>query len=61
MLAAQELPGRGIHIVNSRNLSSGIGLTILLAAEMRDQGIAADEMRALDGSAGPARAHIIRY
>lgn len=44
LLARQELPDREIHIVDSHNLSSGIGLTVLLAAEMRNQGATPEEI-----------------
>ena len=49
LLAKQELPGREIHIVDSRNLSSGIGLSVLLAAEMRDDGITPEEIQRVTG------------
>jgi DegV family protein with EDD domain len=38
ILAAHQLPQKHIHIVDSKNLSTGIGLLVLKAAELRDQG-----------------------
>ncbi|MGD0003785.1 MAG: DegV family protein [Anaerolineaceae bacterium] len=43
-LASNTLPERKIHILDSRNLSTGIGLLVLRAADLRDQGMAADEI-----------------
>jgi DegV family protein with EDD domain len=43
-LAAQQLPGKSIAVINSLNLSTGIGLLVLLAAELRDQGCSREEI-----------------
>lgn len=37
-LAAQQLPSKEIYTIDSRNLSTGIGLLVLKAAELRDAG-----------------------
>lgn len=43
-LAAEEVgPGR-VRVIDSRNLSTGIGLLVLLAAEARDQGLTLEEI-----------------
>ncbi len=44
ILAAESLPERNIRIIDSKNLSTGIGLLVLAAAEKRDQGAALDEI-----------------
>ncbi len=44
ILAAEALPGRNIKIIDSKNLSSGIGLLVLAAAEKRNQGAGLDEI-----------------
>jgi DegV family protein with EDD domain len=46
IMAAKNLEYRSIRIVDSLNLSTGIGLLVLLAAELRDQGCPADEIAA---------------
>ena len=43
-LAAQELPQAVIHIVDSKNLSTGIGLLALKAADLRDAGVKSTEI-----------------
>jgi DegV family protein with EDD domain len=43
-LASQELDDHRIHLVNSLNLSTGIGLLALKAAELRDAGKSATEI-----------------
>jgi len=43
-LAAENLPERNIHVIDSKNLSTGIGLLVLKAADLRDQGLPADEI-----------------
>jgi DegV family protein with EDD domain len=43
-LAAGNLPDRHIHVIDSKNLSTGIGLLVLKAADLRDQGLTADEI-----------------
>jgi DegV family protein with EDD domain len=43
-LAQQALPGAGIRVVDSRNLSTGVGLLVLRAAELRDEGRTAEEI-----------------
>ncbi|WP_299028220.1 DegV family protein [uncultured Thermanaerothrix sp.] len=44
LLAAQQLPHKKIYIIDSKNLSTGIGLLVLKAAELRDQGWTAEEI-----------------
>jgi DegV family protein with EDD domain len=44
ILAAETLPERNIRIIDSKNLSTGIGLLVLAAAEKRNQGAALDEI-----------------
>jgi len=43
-IAAQSLPDQRIRIVDSANLSTGIGLLVLAAAELRDKGASLDEI-----------------
>jgi DegV family protein with EDD domain len=43
-LAAETLPERKIHVIDSNNLSTGIGLLVLRAADLRDQGLTADQI-----------------
>jgi DegV family protein with EDD domain len=43
-LAAQQMPDRCIHVIDSNNLSTGIGLLALAAADLRDQGYGIDEI-----------------
>lgn len=43
-MAAKELPDRQIHIIDSLNLSTGIGLLVLKAADLRDSGLLAEEI-----------------
>lgn len=45
-LAAQEFPAGKVRVVDSRNLSTGTGLLVLRAAELRDWGCSADEIEA---------------
>ena len=42
--AAEKFPGGEIHVVDSRNLSTGIGLLVLRACEMAQEGRAAREI-----------------
>ncbi|OPY92085.1 MAG: Fatty acid-binding protein [Syntrophaceae bacterium PtaU1.Bin231] len=42
LLAAREFPGVTIRVADSRNLSSGIGLLVIKAAEMAGEGRTAD-------------------
>lgn len=42
-IAAQELGGE-IHVVDSRNLSTGIGLLVIKACKLRDEGSSAQEI-----------------
>ena len=45
MLAAQELTEQGqIHVVDSRQLSTGGGLLALQGAKLRDEGMAAGDI-----------------
>jgi DegV family protein with EDD domain len=46
LLASQQHPARRIHVIDSANLSTGIGLLALSAADLRDEGFAADEIAA---------------
>ena len=46
MLARDSLGRNSIHVIDSNNLSTGIGLLVLAAAEMRDTGCSADEIEA---------------
>ncbi len=41
-IAAESFPG--VHVVDSLNLSTGIGHLVLAAADMRDEGLGADEI-----------------
>jgi len=41
-LAAQQIGNKSIYIVDSKNLSTGIGLLVLKAADFRDQGMDAE-------------------
>ena len=43
-LAAKNLPERNIYVIDSHNLSTGIALLVLSAADLRDQGLAAGEI-----------------
>ncbi len=43
-LAAESLPGREIHIIDSKNLSTGTGLLVLHAADLREKGKSADQI-----------------
>jgi len=43
-VAANALPEKKIQVVDSCNLSTGIGLLVLKAAELRDQGRTSDEI-----------------
>jgi len=45
-LAAGEFPVGKVRLIDSRNLSTGTGLLVLRAAELRDQGCSADEIEA---------------
>ncbi len=44
LIAAEALSGKKIQVVDSLNLSTGIGLLVLKAAEMRDAGHSSDEI-----------------
>ena len=52
-LAAQLLPDRRIHVVDSLSLSTGIGLLVLMACDLRDQGLPPDEIVARTKAAVP--------
>lgn len=43
-LAAQDQNDRKIYIVDSKNLSTGIGLQVLKAADLRDKGMVAEQI-----------------
>ncbi len=45
-LAAELLPGREIHVIDSESASMGVGLLALLAAELAERGVAAAEIAA---------------
>ena len=40
----KTFPNKDIRLIDSKNLSSGIGLLVLKAAELRDQGLSLDEI-----------------
>lgn len=44
-LASAEFPGRNIFLINSLNLSTGIGMLVLKAADLRDAGLSAAEIQ----------------
>ncbi|HZW02468.1 MAG TPA: DegV family protein [Anaerolineaceae bacterium] len=46
LLAAGQFPGKNITVIDSLNLSTGIGMLALLAAEMRDAGCSQQEIAA---------------
>lgn len=52
-LAASEFPEGTVRVIDSHNLSTGIGLLALLAADLRDQGCPAEEIERLVISAIP--------
>lgn len=43
-LAQQSLNNPGVHVIDSLNLSTGIGLLAIRAAELRDQGLPASQI-----------------
>ncbi|HML48530.1 MAG TPA: DegV family protein, partial [Clostridia bacterium] len=43
-LAAKEFPGIRIRCIDSQSLSSGIGLSVLAACDLAEQGLTADEI-----------------
>jgi DegV family protein with EDD domain len=43
-LASRSVPDKKIHIIDSLNLSTGIGLLVCKAADLRDKGLSADEI-----------------
>ena len=58
MIAAENIPG--VHIVDSLNLSTGIGLLVLLAADLRDEGKSAEEIvEILNNTAGKVSASFV--
>lgn len=44
LLAAEQFPQKNFEIIDSLNLSTGIGLLVLLAAELRDRGCSPREI-----------------
>ena len=44
VLTAQLLDNKGIYVIDSRNLSSAIGLQVLKICKMRDEGLSAQEI-----------------
>lgn len=55
-LAAEQFPAGKVRLIDSRNLSTGTGLLALRAADLRDQGLSADEIAA-DLHAAVGRVH----
>lgn len=53
VLASQSLPLRKISVIDSLNLSAGIGLLVLKAAELRSSGLAAEQIIATVNQAIP--------
>ena len=45
-LAAEQLKNPDLHLIDSLNLSTGIGLLALKAADLRDEGLSAEEIAA---------------
>ncbi len=43
-LASRSVPDKKIHIIDSLNLSTGIGLLVCKAADLRDKGLSAEEI-----------------
>jgi DegV family protein with EDD domain len=41
---AEALPEKKIHVIDSHNLSTGIGLLVLTACDLRDQGYTAEQI-----------------
>ncbi len=59
-MLGEELEYDRIHVIDSMNLSTGIGLQVLKAAEMAEQGIPAEQITAeLTGSREKVRASFI--
>jgi DegV family protein with EDD domain len=59
-LAAEEFPPGHVHVVDSLNVSSGIALLALLAADLRDQGLPAAQIAArLEASRSQVRTVIL--
>jgi len=46
LIAAQNLENSGVRVIDSLNLSTGIGLLVLKAAELRDRGFSAEAIEA---------------
>ncbi len=60
VIAASELPEGAVEVVDSENLSTGIGLLVLLAARLAEQGRSAAEIAAtLRSGAGRVRASFV--
>ena len=59
-LAAQDLEYERVFVINSMNLSTGIGLQVLRAAEMRDEGKSTEEIyEAIDAARDKVRASFV--
>ena len=59
-LAAQDLEYDRVFVINSMNLSTGIGLQVLRAAEMRDAGKSTEEIyEAIDAARDKVRASFV--
>lgn len=59
-LVGEELEYEHIHVIDSMNLSTGIGLQVLRAAQMAEQGIAAEEIvKNIENSRDKVRASFV--
>ena len=59
-LAAQELDYEQVYVINSMNLSTGIGLQVIRACEMRDEGKSTEEIyEAINGARDKVRASFV--
>lgn len=59
-LAAEDLEFNNMHVINSMNLSTGIGLQVIRAAEMAEAGCSAKEIvEAVEGARSKVRASFV--
>ena len=59
-LAAEDLEYKKIHVINSMNLSTGIGLQVLRAADMANQGFSAEQIvKCIEDSRDKVRASFV--
>ena len=59
-LAAQELDYEQVYVINSMNLSTGIGLQVIRACEMRDEGKSTEDIyEAINGARDKVRASFV--